>query len=477
MTDTERDELLELAHGYLERSLSKEQLQELEARLDADAEARRIFVDFTHDHAALHWRQVAEPTEREIAENIEALSDFRPRRLPTLWQACVAGAIISLLALVLLQSRGETVPATFATMEKTESARWESGDLPTSEGVRLHAGTLKLTRGLATIVFDSGAEVILEAPAELELVDQMNCVLHSGTAVAEVSEPAEGFRIETPTAEVIDHGTRFVVNVDRGSGATKTQVFDGLVEVKLPDSGESVHLETGQQNFVAGDKLGDVMPEIAEGTWLQTNRSSLRGPEWKTLTTGDPGANDGYVWGGKPNDHVSDELLLLKNSQDLAGPHRKAYLRFALGEVAAKQIVEAELSLRFTPTGWGLASLLDDSHFLVYGITEDSLDDWNHETMNWENAPANVLENGTDLLPDKTTLLGEFTVPRGIQSGTFGIRGKKLARFLNDDQNRMASLVVVRTTMETRGGGLVHAFASSRHSSLPAPKLLVRLEE
>jgi hypothetical protein len=477
MNDTERDELLELAHGYLEGSLDEEQLHDLEIRLDAEPEARRIFVDFTHDHAALHWRQIAEPTDGGIAENMEALSDLQPRRLPTLWQACAAGAIISLLALVLLQSRGETVPRTFAAMDKTESARWESGDLPTSEGVRLHAGILKLTRGLATIAFDSGAEVILEAPAELELVDQMNCLLHSGTAVAEVTEPAKGFRIETPTAEVIDHGTRFVVNVDRGTGATKTQVFDGLVEVKLPNSRESVHLETGQQNFVAGNKLGDVMPEIKEGTWLRAERPLARGPEWKTLTTGDPGGDDSYVWGGRPNDHVSDELLLLKNSQDLAGPHRKAYLRFSLGNIIREQIVNAELSLRFTPTGWGLAALVADSHFLVYGITDDSLDDWTHKTMNWENAPANVLENGTDLLPDKTILLGEFTVPRGVQSGTFGMRGKKLARFLNDDQNRMASLVVVRTTMETRGGGLVHAFASSRHPSLPAPRLIVRLEE
>ncbi len=106
MNDNERDELLELAHGYLERSLSEEQLHDLETRLDADPEVRRIFIDFTHDHAALHWRQIAEPTDGGIAENMEALSDFQPRRLPTLWQACVAGAIISLLALVLLQSSG-----------------------------------------------------------------------------------------------------------------------------------------------------------------------------------------------------------------------------------------------------------------------------------------------------------------------------------------------------------------------------------
>lgn len=477
MTETERDELLELAHGYLERSLSEEQLSDLEALLDANPEARRIFVDFTHDHAALHWRQVSDPSGAEMAQNIEALSDFQPRRLPTLWQACVAGAIISLLALVLLQSRSTSDTETFASMQKTESARWESGDLPTSEGVRLPSGTLKLTRGLATIAFDSGAEVVLEAPAVLELIDDMNCILHSGTAVAEVSEPAQGFRIETPTAEVIDHGTSFVVNVDRGSGATKTQVFDGLVEVKLPGSDKSVELKTGQQNFVAGDQLGDALPEIEEGTWFSAWRPASRGPAWKTLTTSAPGADDGYVWGGKPNDHVSDTLLLLKNSSDLSGPHRKAFLRFSLSELGGKQIENAELSLRFTPTGWGLASLVEDSHFLVYGIIDDSLDDWNHSTLNWENAPANNTTNGTGLDPEKAVRIGEFTIPRGVQAGTFGIRGEALARFLEEDKNDLATLVVVRTTMETRGGGLVHSFASARHPSLPAPAIHVKTRQ
>lgn len=477
MNDTERDELLELAHGYVERSLNENQLRELEARLEAELEARRIFSDFTHDHAALHWRQVSEPTNADIEENIEALSDLRPRRLPTLWQACAAGAVISLLALVLLQSRAQPTEAAFASMEKTESARWESGDLPTSEGVRLEAGTLKLTRGLATIAFDSGAEVILEAPAVLELVDEMNCVLHSGTAVAEVTQPAEGFRIETPTANVIDHGTRFVVNVEPGTGATKTQVFEGLVEVKLPGSEESVQLETGQQNFVAGNTLGDAVPKNEEGTWFKAAPSDTQGPDWKMLTTDSPDATDGYVWCGKPNNHVSDELLLLKNSSDLAGPHRKAYLKFALASLGNNPIQDAELRLHFTPTGWGLASLLGDSHFQVYGITADELDAWSQEKLTWENAPANITNSGTDLQSESATLLGTFTIPRGVQSGTFGIRGEKLARFLNRDSNRFATLVVIRSTMETRSGGLVHAFASKRHPSLPAPQLLVRLEK
>jgi hypothetical protein len=96
--------------------------------------------------------------------------------------------------------------------------------------------------------------------------------------------------------------------------------------------------------------------------------------------------------------------------------------------------------------------------------------------MTWTTAPANDISNGTALLPGTAKVLGHFKLPRGIQSGTFGIRGEKLASFLNEDRNRIATLVVVRATMENRGGGLVHAFASSRHPVLPAPSLSVKLK-
>lgn len=471
MNDQERDEWLELAHAYVEQRLDPEQAAKIEERLE-DPEARRIFSDFCHDHAALCWETMPETGASEIAE----FSEFRPRRLPTLWQALAACAVVSLLALVATSPFSSTPAAdTFALMESTASARWESGDLPTADGARLGAGTLRLARGLATIAFDSGAEIVLEAPAELELIDEMNCVLVAGTAVAEMPESAHGFEIRTPTAKVIDHGTRFAVNVSRENGATRTQVFDGLVEVALPDGKGSVELRSGQRNFVAGDSLGPAGAGIEEDTWAPSVRRLPRGDGWHEFSTADPGAGDTYVWGGEPNDHVSDELLLLKNSSDLAGPHRKAYLRFDLSRLSAGELAEAALELRFAPTGWGLASLVEDSVFAVYGIVDDSLDGWQHGGFDWQSAPANRIDSGDGLLEDRVRLLGEFTVPRGIQSGSFGIRGEELADFLSKDENRLASLVVVRRTVESRGGGLVHAFASSRHPSLPAPRLSVRI--
>ena len=151
--------------------------------------------------------------------------------------------------------------------------------------------------------------------------------------------------------------------------------------------------------------------------------------------------------------------------------------RFDLDRVPPGAIAQARLELHFAPTGWGLASNLGDSGFTVYGIRDDSLDDWSGGELDWSAAPANDPESGTALVTEKVVELGSFVLPRGIQSGSFGIAGETLAAFLNADGNRRASLVIVRDTSEVRGGGLVHAIASSRHTTLPAPALVLRVGE
>jgi len=471
MNPADQDRLFELAHGYFERSLDEEPRRELEAWLEQDPEARRIFSELAHDHAVLHWQELGE----ETPGSVEAFEDFRPRRLPTLWQTFAAAALVALLAFVLVRP-GPPDEARHATMGLTEAARWESGDLPTKEGARLGSGVLRLVQGLATIRFDSGAEVVLEAPAELEIVDAMHCRLLRGTVVAEVGESAKGFTISTPQAEVVDHGTRFAVNVDPGEGSTRTQVFDGLVEVKLPGTGESVRLGDGQGHRVVDESLSEVTLAEAESAWAPAPRFPARQGRWHHLDTRSGRGGDTYVWGGQPNPHVSEELLLLKHSIEDDGPHRKAYLRFDLADHPPGTIAEAELSLRFTPTGWGLASHLDGSTFRVYGLLDDTLDQWEHGAMDWSNAPANLLLSGDGLDPAVSRLLGEFRVPRGVQAGVFRIGGEDLRDFLNEDPNRLATLVVVRVTRENRSGGLVHAFASARHPYLPGPVLSIRKE-
>ena len=68
-----------------------------------------------------------------------------------------------------------------------------------------------------------------------------------------------------------------------------------------------------------------------------------------------------------------------------------------------------------------------------------------------------------------------FSLPRGAQSGAFELDWALLTQFFNEDQNRLATLIIVRQTSENEAGGLVHVIASKRHPVLPAPSLSVKL--
>jgi len=478
MTTEERDQLFEWAHAHLEGDLTPEAHAQMEELIKRDPEARRVFADLLHDHATLHWEHTSDTDAEDSIFPFPELEDeeeHEPQiiRLSPALTGLAAGfmlLIVAGLSYILLDSPDDP---SFATMESTKAASWASGDLPTADGARLGTGKLRLTEGLATVRFDSGAEVILEAPAELDLIDAMNCVLQSGTAVAEVPEPAIGFHIETPSAQVVDFGTRFVVNVDSNSGATKTQVLEGLVEVRHPKTKQVVRVEAGQRNYVAGDRLEPAIASPEEGTWTEPLPQLRRPPGSRILTTADGMGRDGYVHSHHISDHVSDVLLLVKNTNFERGPIRKAYLGFDLSTLDRSRIEEAELVLHFHPTGWGLASSVPDATFAVYGLAGDALDDWNPESLTWENAPANIQANGS-LQRGLVHKLGTFEVGQGVQTGRFRMSSEELATFLREDSNDLSTLIVVRETVESEGGGLVHGFASSRHPILPGPTLVIR---
>ena len=109
-----------------------------------------------------------------------------------------------------------------ATIVSAEDCRWAGSELPTVEGARLGTGTLALVEGVATLQFNSGAELTIEAPTTLEVLDEMRCRLIEGSLVADVPPSAHGFTIDTQDMEVIDLGTRFGLTA---SGLGDTHVF------------------------------------------------------------------------------------------------------------------------------------------------------------------------------------------------------------------------------------------------------------
>jgi hypothetical protein len=462
--DFDRKRFRQLIAETLDGQLDEPGRLTLNQVLESSAEARREYRELMELHARLHLEYTG-GREAEFMPGSPHDGHERPRPIrPMRWLA--AAAAIALLAV--FSWRGAVGPKAFATLETAHSARWGSGDLPTREGSRLGAGRLRIEEGLAVIRFDSGAELSLEAPAELTIVDAMNCRVTDGTAVANVPESAIGFRIATPSATLIDHGTRFAVSVDAESGGTRTQVFEGLVDVENPSTGEVVSLRTGQRASVQGRQTGPVTDGFEERFQSKQPEPMPAGPDWMLFKT----YKDAYI--GYLLDTDSELLLYIKHGNP--GFHRKAYLGFDLSTLEPAKIASARLMLQFEPTGLGLASHVPDSTFAVYGIAKGDLP-WDEDTLRPYNAPANIEETGDGLVPAEVRKLGSFIVKQGVQHGRFGIEGDTLSEYLREHAGSTVTLIIVRETAETGETGLVHGIASSRHPKLPAPTLAIRLRE
>lgn len=125
-------------------------------------------------------------------------------------------------------------PATNVAMIRSSvDARWIG--LAFDHQHRLREGkTVTLRDGLAEIVFEDGAVVIVQGPATFEPTGTNGMRLASGQITARVPESAHGFTVATPVGLVTDHGTEFGVYVDT-DGQALMQTFSGLVSVTPPD--------------------------------------------------------------------------------------------------------------------------------------------------------------------------------------------------------------------------------------------------
>ena len=94
---------------------------------------------------------------------------------------------------------------------------------------------IRLQKGVITVVFDYGAEVVIEAPSEFRLNSAGDMTLRSGHLYANVPGRSTGFAVETPTSQIIDLGTEFGVRVD----------FDGTCDV---------HMIKGKASLIPGAK-------------------------------------------------------------------------------------------------------------------------------------------------------------------------------------------------------------------------------
>jgi hypothetical protein len=117
---------------------------------------------------------------------------------------------------------------------------------------------IDLKSGLAQLVFESGAEVVIKGPCRLRIENSMLCRLFSGNVSAEVPHWAAGFTIRGPASEVIDLGTQFGFSVGQG-GNSEVHVFQGEVISRQLDErgdvvGKDIRLKKNQAILFPGER-------------------------------------------------------------------------------------------------------------------------------------------------------------------------------------------------------------------------------
>ena len=152
-----------------------------------------------------------------------------------------------------------------ATLSKVVGARFTygvDGETCPPAGTRLREGLYHLINGCIEIQYQSGAILVIRAPAAFNLAGKSNISLEDGQLSAHVPPMAAGFCIETPGATVTDLGTDFAIQAIRDK-ESEVHVFQGEVivdlhgeKVKTADRLKLVTGEAARVDFFTGMPSG-----------------------------------------------------------------------------------------------------------------------------------------------------------------------------------------------------------------------------
>lgn len=306
MAEAKDQELDRLLAAFVDQRATPEQVAQLESFLDGDPKALRRYVHYLDLHAELKERHLSP---------IDPAGTLPTRSLTPRWWVWL---IMATAAAILIatgvwigsfwhaaerpiekQIAEERTDDGVAVLALASDARWAS-EKPPQTGSILSPGPLKLLSGLIQIEFYSGASLILEGPAELEIVSADQAICRSGKLRASVPPPARGFVIRSPQFDLVDLGTEFGLEVDR-DGPSKVHVFNGKVELYPPGErsqnevrrlvgGEGIRYEkTGERSTLTSQSDAFLLMEVVRArqktaveqrlkAWRKWNESIKKDP-------------------------------------------------------------------------------------------------------------------------------------------------------------------------------------------------------
>lgn len=292
MDPKDHDNLLDLIDAACKEDCDQELIAKLEQRLQSDPEAVKHYVRYRSMHASLFWLTAADGDANDcqgtaqsiVREALPSEQTAEPRAGKSSASSWLGKNIHLAIAASLLfvalgfvsgqfwqadatvrasqdQSDGSSELDTLvaggtgqgdanlqevARITGLVDCRWVDEDEPIFFGKSIQSGDkIEISAGLVQLTFSQGAKVIVQGPASFVPESIKQASLEYGKLSAMVPVQARGYTVTTPTAQIVDLGTEFALDVAI-NGITEVHVLQGDVVARrrLPDGqlrGGAVH--------------------------------------------------------------------------------------------------------------------------------------------------------------------------------------------------------------------------------------------
>ena len=288
------DRLEQLTEAHFRGVLSDDEKAEFATLLDSSEESRKEFVQLAHFETALtRIYQIESPSTNDLSVFVAK----KPWKL-TQWAPWLVAAACLLFAFWptatdspledIVASSGVSSPGITALLVNQAGAKFSVARAP--DDVGFGPGKYELDEGAVHLRFANGVDLVMEAPAKIEIRDLLRSRLHFGTVRAIVPPGAKGFTIATTDVDFEDIGTEFGLHVEQKTGVGSLHVFDGQVNVRRSKSnklltsvlgGQSVECRDGQPKSV--DSLRPETFPTPDGIgfrrWRADTEELLRDPD------------------------------------------------------------------------------------------------------------------------------------------------------------------------------------------------------
>ncbi|MEX0611211.1 MAG: FecR domain-containing protein [Pirellulales bacterium] len=234
----------ELARSFLDGTLDAAGLEQFRRVLLADSGSLSALVQaaVVDESLVSHFKKVREEAIRKYLlafVRLDSDSNFAvtqtvnlripdappPRRWRRSWITGILAASVLLAAAGLYFF----VPQDVAMVTQLVDARMSDGQA-VHVGTRLREGQrLEVAEGFVELTFDRGTVVAIKGPADFQILTDMRATSRRGRIMVDVGERSTGFTVETPSANIVDWGTKFGVGVQ--GEETDIVVFDGIVDL------------------------------------------------------------------------------------------------------------------------------------------------------------------------------------------------------------------------------------------------------